>query len=292
MDTPVHKRFRWPRLFIRFAVAGLAGYAGLILVLYFLQTAMIFPRGGSVWRTPADPAYRWAYEDVTLDVWNESTCGWYVPVENARGTLLFCHANAGTMADRLESMAVFRDLGFNCFIFDYGGYGNSSGSPSEDRCNADALAAWTHLTSTKGEKADRIVIFGRSLGGGIATNLAWEVRSTPPAALILESTFESVVKMGQEIFLFVPVRWFIRDRFDSAAKIGEVNTPVLIIHSPDDEIIPYHHGKRLFELAREPKTFLDIRGDHNAGWYDSGLVYTEGLAQFLDPLVPRAGLDQ
>lgn len=260
-------------------------------MLYSLQTAMIFPRGGSIWRTPADPAYRWPYEDVTLEVQGERTCGWYVPVEDARGTLLFCHANAGTMADRLESMAVFRDLGFNVFIFDYGGYGNSSGGPSEKRCNADALAAWQYLTSAKGEKAGSIVIFGRSLGGGVAAHLAWKLRDTPPAALILESTFESVVKMGQEIFPYLPVRWFIRDRFDNAAKISEVNVPVLIVHSPDDEVIPYHQGKRLFELARKPKAFLEIYGDHNAGWYDSGVVYTEGLARFLDPLVPRAGLD-
>ncbi|MCC6699838.1 MAG: alpha/beta hydrolase [Candidatus Hydrogenedentes bacterium] len=292
MGTPRQRRFRWSRLLLKLAVVALLGYAGLIIMLYALQTAMIFPRGGSIWRTPADPAFRWSFEDFTLDVQGERTCGWYVPVENARGTLLFCHANAGTMADRLESMAVFRDLGFNVFIFDYGGYGNSSGSPSEKRCIADALAAWQYLTSVKGEKTDRIVIFGRSLGGGVATQLAWEVRSTPPAALILESTFVSVVKMGQEIFPFVPVRWFIRDRFDSAARIGEVNTPVLIIHSPDDEIIPYHHGKRLFELAREPKTFLDIRGDHNAGWYDSGMVYTEGITRFLDSLVPSVEPNQ
>ena len=266
---------------------ALVGYAGLIIMLYVLQTAMIFPRGGSVWRTPSDPAYRWPYEDVTLTVSGESTYGWYVPVENARGTLLFCHANAGTMADRLESMAVFRDLGFSVFIFDYGGYGNSTGPPSEERCEADALAAWQYLTSAKGETPSRIVVFGRSLGGGIATHLAWELRATPPAALILESTFESVVKMGQEIFPFVPVRWFIRDRFDNAAKIHEINTPVLIIHSPDDEVIPYHHGRRLFEIAREPKTFLEIHGDHNAGWYNSGSLYTEGLARFLGPLLPR-----
>ncbi len=259
-------------------------YAGGVATIYVMQTSMVFPRGGSVWRTPADPAFHWTYDDVSLAVDGETTNGWYIPVDNARGTLLFCHANAGTIADRMKSIAVFRDLGLNVFVFDYGGYGNSSGAPSEERCYADAHAAWRYLTRERGESPDRIIIFGRSLGGGIAADLAVD---TEPAGLILESTYVSVVQMGQEIFPFAPVNWLIRHRFENDKKIGRIHAPILIVHSPEDEVIPYHHGRRLYDLAPEPKTFLEIHGDHYTGWYESGMLYKEGIAKFLRSVLPE-----
>jgi hypothetical protein len=258
-------------------------YACGVAAIYFGQTSMVFPRGGSVWRTPADPAFDWSYEDVTMRVGEETTHGWYLPVDNARGTLLFCHANAGTVADRFKSYVVFRELRLNVFIFDYGGYGNSTGSPSEERCYADARAAWHYLTEERGEQPNRIIIFGRSLGGGVAADLA---AGTKPAAVILESTYVSIVQMGREIFPVAPVNWFIRYRFETDKKITQIRAPILIIHSPEDEVIPYHHGRRLFELAPEPKSFLEIHGAHYTGWFDSGMLYSEGIGAFLKPILP------
>lgn len=260
------------------------GYVGLVAVFYGLQTAMIFPRGGSIWRTPSDSPFGWAYEDVTLQVEGETTHAWYIPAEQPRGTVLFSHGNAGTIADRLESIEIFRDLGLNVFIYDYGGYGNSSGKPSEKRCYADVRAAWEYLTQTRSEPADRIVLFGRSLGAGPTLELAQTVE---PAAIIIESPFISTAAMGRELLPFIPVGWFIRHRFDNDKKIGNVKAPILVVHSPDDDIIPYRHGQRLYELAPAPKTFLEIRGDHNAGWYESGLLYSEGIGRFLKPILPR-----
>jgi len=259
-------------------------YLGLVIVFYALQTAIIFPRGGDIWRTPSDLPYGWTYEDVTLNVGDETTHAWYIPVANPRGTVLFSHGNAGTIADRIESIAVFRDLGLNVFIYDYGGYGQSSGKPSEKRCYADVRAAWKYLTEDRGEAPARVVLFGRSLGAGPALELAQEAT---PGAIIIESAFVSTTKMGKEMLPLIPVGWFIRHRFDNAKKIGNVKAPILVIHSPEDDIIPYRHGQRLFELAPEPKTFLEIHGGHNEGWYESGMVYTRGIAKFLESILPR-----
>jgi uncharacterized protein len=257
---------------------GFACVAGLAFVF---QTPMIFPAGKNVWRTP--DAYGWPYEDVTLEVNGETTHGWYIPARQARGTLLFFHGNAGTIADRLESIAIFRHLGLNVFIIDYGGYGQSSGRPSEKRCYADARAAWQYLIEERGETPDRLILFGRSLGAGVAVQLATEVA---PRALIIESPFLSTVRMGKRMFPFLPLRLLVRHRFDSEAKIGDVSAPVLVIHSPNDEIVPYSHGQRLYELANGPKRFLEITGGHNDGFLVSEEVYTRGLETFLGELLP------
>lgn len=273
---------------LRWTVAGgivslLLIYLAAVAAIYLGQTSMVFPRGGTVWRTPADPEFGWKYEDVTLNVGEETTHGWYLPIENARGTLLFCHANAGTVADRFRSYEVFRRLRLNVFIFDYGGYGNSTGTPSEERCYADARAAWNYLIDKLGETPDRVVIFGRSLGGGVAADLA---ATTQPAGVILESTYVSIVQMGHEIFPFTPVDSLIRYRFETDKKIGQIKVPILIVHSPDDEVISYRHGLQLYDMAPEPKSFLRISGDHYTGWYESGSVYTEGLEKFLKSILP------
>ncbi|MCP4643348.1 MAG: alpha/beta hydrolase, partial [bacterium] len=193
-------------------------------------------------RTPS--FYGWSYEDVVVPVGDETTHGWYIPVEDARGTVLFSHGNAGTIADRLESCAFFRELGFNVLVYDYGGYGKSSGGVSEQRCYADIRAIWRYLTDERGIDSKKIVLFGRSLGGGPTVDFAAEITNAEgaPAAVILESTFLSTGQVGQDAFPFLPVKWLIRHRFDNAAKIGRVNGPLLIIHSPQDDIIPYKHG--------------------------------------------------
>jgi hypothetical protein len=269
---------------MRFLLLLALVYLGLVIVFYALQTAMIFPRGGSIWRTPSEPPFGWDYEDVMLDVEGETTHGWYIPVESARGTVLFSHGNAGTIADRLESIEVFRDLGLNVFIYDYGGYGNSSGKPSEKRCYADVRVAWKYVTESRGEAPDRVVLFGRSLGAGPTLELA---QAVTPGAVVIESAFISTTQMGKELLPFIPVGWFVRHRFDNAKKIGGITSPILVVHSPEDDIIPYRHGQHLFELASEPKAFLEIHGDHNAGWYESGTLYTEGIAKFLEPILPK-----
>lgn len=257
-------------------------YAGICVLALLFQRPMIFPATRPLDRHPGH--FGWAYEDVLLPVAGETTHGWYVPLENARGTALFSHGNAGNIADRLESISLLRSMGFSVLAYDYGGYGRSTGSASEQRCYADIQAMWDYLIQERGIDPEKMLIFGRSLGGGATADLATRVH---PAAVILESTFLSIPDVVRDIFPFLPIGWCIRHRFMNKDKVSRINAPLLIIHSPDDRVIPYRHGKALFELAAEPKQFLEIRGDHNEGFVLSMDTYREGWENFLEALLPK-----
>lgn len=264
------------------AAMGLAA-AGIGLTAWALQDKLVFPGGRDLWCTPADRG--WPYEDVTLEVGGSTTHGWFIPAPDSKAAFLFSHGNAGTIADRIENLGILRDLGFDVLIYDYGGYGHSTGRPSEKRCCDDARAMWRYLTETRGLAPERIVLFGRSLGGGVTTQLATEVT---PAAVILESTFLSVPALARELFPLLPVHRLIRTQFDNAAKMPNLRAPVLVVHSPQDSLVPFAHGKRLYDLARPPKAFLEITGDHGDGFWVTGAAYGEGLARFLNPILNAA----
>ncbi|MFH1739798.1 MAG: alpha/beta hydrolase [bacterium] len=200
---------------------------------------------------------------------------WFVPADQPIATLLFCHGNAGNISHRLDSIRIFHEMNLNVLIFDYRGYGRSDGRPSEQGTYLDAQAAYKYAKS----KDAPVVIFGRSLGGAVAVDLASRVDDA--AALIVESAFTSTIAMGKEIYPFLPVSKIVTMPYNSLSKIPRVRCPVLVIHSPEDDIIPYHHGQELFEAAPEPKQFLQISGDHNGGYIESGTTYTEGVKRFL-----------
>lgn len=226
--------------------------------------------------TPAD--YGLDYESVDFATDDGLTLnGWWVPAVDERAVLLFFHGNAGNIGDRLESIAIFLRLGITVFIVDYRGYGRSEGSPSEQGTYRDARASWRYLTIERGVDPSRIVVFGRSLGAAVATGL---VTDRTPKALILESAFTSVPDMAARLFPWLPVRYVLGMRYDNLKRIGEIDCPLLVVHSRDDEIIPFEHGRRLFEAAAEPKEFLQIRHGHNDGFVLSGAVYRDGLAAF------------
>lgn len=242
-----------------------------------MQAAIIFPASRDVWRTPADPPFGWRYDDVRLELGKERTHAWYIPAEAAQGVILFSHGNGGNIADRLEHFALFRRLGYSVFAYDYGGYGQSSGRPSEKRCYEDARAAWRHLTESLAVPPSDIVLYGESLGGGVTCQLATEEK---PRAVVLQNTFLSVGHLAREIFPIMPT-YLLKHRFDNESKIGTITSPVLIMHSEADTIVPYRHGRRLFELANEPKTFVELTGDHNECVFLSENAYCAGLERFL-----------
>lgn len=259
----------------------LLAYLVLVLLAFVAQRRLIFPATRDVYRNPA--AYGWEYEEVFLPVHGKVTQLWFIPCENARGTFLISHGNAGNIANRLETADLFHSMGFNVLLYDYGGYGKSTGKPSEKRCCADARAAWRYLTEDRGIPPEQIVLFGRSLGGAVSADLACQVSAR---AVILESTFLSTPRLAQKLYPFLPAKFLVRHKFDTAQKMPRIDTPLLVIHSPEDEIVPFRHGRKLYELANEPKQFLEIHGGHNEGFILSTSIYRKGIEDFLDPLLP------
>lgn len=267
-------------------------YCGLALYLYFMQPRLLYyPElpGRELAATPADIGLE--HEPVTLQAADGVRLGaWYIPRADARGTLLFMHGNAGNISDRLDSIRLFHSLGLAVLIFDYRGYGASEGTPSEDGTYRDAEAAWQYLVGERQVAPVDIVLFGRSLGAAIAAELATR---HSPGALIMESSFTSVPDMAASIYPWLPVRLLSRYRYDARRRLEDVRCPVLIVHSRTDEIIPFEHGQQLFEQAREPKRFLQLRGGHNDGFLVSGRDYVNGLEAFLsDHLGEEAVADQ
>ena len=204
--------------------------------------------------------------------------GWYVPCEGARATLLFCHGNAGNISDRLDSIDIFHDIGLNVFIFDYRGYGKSRGLSTERGTYLDAMAAYNWLISKKKSDDDKIVIFGRSLGGSIAIDLASKINK---GLLISESAFTSIIDIGKELYPFLPIKYCASTKYDSIQKIKNVKIPKLIMHSEDDEIIPLSHGEKLFKAAISPKQFYKMHGGHNDGFIVMGKEYRDTIRNFI-----------
>jgi len=204
--------------------------------------------------------------------------GWYIPAEKDQPTILFCHGNGGNMTHRLDSINVFYKMGLNCFIFDYRGYGASEGRPSEEGTYLDVAAAYGWLTRQKDTAPADIIIFGRSLGGSIAAQLAGRVKAK---ALVIESTFTSYVDIGKTFYPYMPVRWFARFSYRTIDYIRQVFCPVMIIQSRNDEVVPFEFGLELYEAANEPKEFVEIFGNHNDGFLVSSEIYNKAWARWL-----------
>jgi fermentation-respiration switch protein FrsA (DUF1100 family) len=256
-------------------------YGAFALYLFIMQPRLLYypdMPGREPEATPA--AVGLAYEDVALQTVDDIRLhAWFIPAENPRATVLFCHGNAGNISHRLDSIRLLHSLGLQVLIFDYRGYGKSEGRPSEKGTYRDVDAAWHYLREVRGLTEAGIIIFGRSLGAAVAADLASRTR---PAAVILESAFTSVPDMAAEFYPWLPVRLLSRYRYDNLGKVARIARPLLLVHSRQDEIIPFAHGERLFGRAREPKQFLELTGGHNDAFQSSRKAYTHGLKSFLD----------
>jgi fermentation-respiration switch protein FrsA (DUF1100 family) len=258
---------------------ALGVYVGLTLLVFLMQARYLYYPEREI---SADPSQvNLAYRDVMLDTADgEKIAAWFVPAahEAEAASLLFFHGNAGNIGDRLGSIQTFHELGLNVLIIDYRGYGRSSGKPTEKGTRLDAEAAWTYLTGELAIPPERIIIFGRSLGGGVAVSLA---ASHQPALLVVESSFTSTMDMGQRMFPLLPVRLLCRHRYDSVKTLKSVHCPVLLAHGPDDATIPFAHGRRLHAAANEPKQFVTLQGGHNEGGMDSDRAYQRLLSEWV-----------
>jgi fermentation-respiration switch protein FrsA (DUF1100 family) len=177
-----------------------------------------------------------------------------------------------------------RDLGVSLFAFDYRGYGESTGAPDERGLYADAMASYEYLTRTMGVPPERLILFGHSLGSGVAIELGSRV---PAAGLIVEAAYTSIVDRGQELYPIFPVRLIATQRFPSLDRIPFVDMPKLFLHSPEDTVVPYAHGRRVFEAARVPKRFVDVRGGHENAYRIDQTVYYGAIARFLREVIAR-----
>lgn len=265
---------------IALVIAFLALFSGF---MYLQQPGMIFFPDRQIETTPQTWGYD--YEEVSFTSSDKlSLHGWYIPRKGASKTLLFLHGNAGNISHRGDSVRIFHQLGLNVLIFDYRGYGRSEGKPSEQGIYLDAHAAWQYLMQTRKLNGQDIIIFGRSLGAAVATHLAADVK---PAGLILESVFSSARDMADEIFPVASRLMYVRFDFNSEKLVRRVSSPLLVLHSPEDEIIPFRLGQKVFQSANEPKRFFIMKGDHNNGFLLSQPQYEQAIREFLNTCVFR-----
>ncbi len=233
-----------------------------------------------------------ASDGVKLHGWFASpqrkTNAGFEPVR-AEAVLLWFHGNAGNITNRFEMIRMLMQLPAHVFIIDYRGYGKSEGKPSEQGLYLDAQAAWDYLTRERGVGRERIIIFGKSLGGAPAIDLASKVE---PAGLIVQSSFTSIEDMAASIFPIFP-NFILRTKMDSQGKIALVRCPKLFIHSPLDEVVPYKLGRKLFEAAPEPKHFYEVQGAlHNETYIVGGKPYLEALREFVNKRQGSVGRGQ
>ncbi len=281
-EAPQTRRPKRRGLLYRLVRIVVLVYLGAAIMLLFFQSRLMYQPSKELERTPGESGME--FKDVFLTTSDGLKLhGWYVPAPKRKGVFLFFHGNAGNISHRVESVYIFNRLGYDVFIIDYRGYGRSEGKPTEDGTYRDAGAAWRYLTEQRGIPPREIVIFGRSLGGAVAVELAARCE---PAAVIVESSFTSAPDLAASTFPFFPVRWLCRFRYDSLEKIASLRCPLLVIHSPDDDLIPFENGQKLFDAASEPKQFLTIEGGHNEGFLVSSDVYFRGMEEFLDKYVP------
>ncbi len=252
-------------------------YLAIVALMWAFQERLVYIPSKTVSWTPSN--YGLPFEDVTLTTRDGVELhGWFVPAKEPKGVVLFCHGNAGNVSHRIDTLQILNQLGLSTFIFDYRGYGKSEGKPGEQGTYYDADAAWKYLTRTRKIAASRIVVFGRSLGGAIA---AWVAKEHSPRALVLESTFNSVPDMGRHLYPFLPVGLVARIEYPTGKYVREAKCPVLVLHSQDDDIVPYALGREVFEAANEPKSFAELQGSHNDGFMDMGDRYIETLSTFI-----------
>lgn len=262
------------------AGAALAVLALLWLGLRRLERAMIFLPSREVPAHPGVVGLKW--EPVRLTASDGvALSAWWLPGPKDDSPVLLClHGNGGNLASRLDKMVLLHGAGAAQLWVDWRGYGESAGTPSEEGLYRDGLAAWAWLNAIKQVPPERLVLYGESLGGGVAVELATRVGV---AGLILDSAFTSVPDMAALVLPLFP-RALIKTRFDNKAKLPRVGAPLLVLHSPDDEIVPFAMAQDNLAVHPGPKRLVELKGGHNDGFLAAGPAYPEAIKAFLASL--------
>jgi fermentation-respiration switch protein FrsA (DUF1100 family) len=275
-----HIRLRSRTYFLArwFGIAAVC-YIGVIIVMLLLENWLLFHpiRATTEWLAPPNSRV----QDVELHTSDGTLIhAWWCPKEHwepTQGALLYCHGNAGNLSHRSYNIARWQEhMDISVLIFDYPGYGRSEGKPSEAGCYAAADAAYDWLTTTMNVAPGQVLIYGGSLGAGMAVDLACR---RPYRALVLVSAFTSIPDMAQKLYPWLPARWLVRNQFDNLAKVGKCDGRIFVAHGTADSLTPFTQGKQLFAAARDPKEFFPLQGcDHNDAL---GPEFFTALRQFL-----------
>jgi uncharacterized protein len=252
-----------PRITVRRAIVALVlvsivAYGAAIAHLISQETELIFRNGEA--RADRRPSIPYTQVDIPRAD-GAHQFGWELPAAGADIWVLFLHGNASTIASRMNVAHVERlhGLGVNVFAPEYRGYNGLAGVPTEASVVADARAGYDYLRNHLRVAPDRLAIFGWSLGAAVAVDLASEVDAR---VVILEGAPASIVDIGQQRYPMFPIRWIIRNPFHAIQRVAKIRAPILFLHSPDDTVIPFAEGQRLFNAAMAPKTFVEIKGGH------------------------------
>jgi uncharacterized protein len=280
-------RFSWWQLVWRPVLRGLKSvafiYLGVLVVLLLLENYLVYPgmtaaRGW--WPRPIE-------EIQEVDLVSEDGTklhGWWLPKPGSERTLVYFHGNGGNLSHRGGPMVKLRTiLDTSVFLFDYPGYGKSQGSTSEQGCYQAATASYDWLTQVQNRDPKKMILYGVSLGGGVATELA---SRKPHGVLVLVKTFTSLPDAAASHYPFLPCRWLMRNRMPSIDRIGKVEGPIFMAHGDDDHVVPFALGEQLFAAAPEPKMFVRLLGqDHDESLNEDFYV---PLKAFLDTHLPTA----
>lgn len=275
MRNPGSKWHRWYR---NFAIAAVLA-VGTHQLLRQLERYFLFFPDRVITTTPEDFAL--TFESVAIPTEDgETLAGWWIAAkESSRATILYCHGNAGNISDRVTKAVMLAGEGFDVLLFDYRGYGTSTGAPSEEGLAADARAAHRYLTTARGLLPGRLIVWGKSLGGAVAARLAHEA---PAAGLIIESSFTRAADMAPLVVPWLPFsRHLVRSRFDTLSVVPRLALPKLFIHGDQDTLIPLAMGDELFARASGPKRRIVVGGaEHTDAWVKGGEEYRRVLREF------------
>ncbi len=275
---------RWRSFLKRFAI----GYSLVCVALYFQQQRVMFFPTHKLEHTPS--LYQLNYQDVLIPIstpngQSERLQGWWIPAEKPDApVMIYFHHNAINIGANVSQALQFHKLGYSIFLFDYRGFGQSEGAfPTESQLYEDAQAAWNYLTQTRKILPNRIVIYGHSVGGAIAIDLA--AKHPEAAALIVQSSFTSMRDMTKRfgVYWLLPIELLLRQHFDSLEKMKSIKMPVLIITGTEDIQIPVEMGERLYAATSEPKQLMIIPG----GGHDNHLSepYKQRIKQFINQVI-------
>jgi fermentation-respiration switch protein FrsA (DUF1100 family) len=266
-------QIKWPILVLFLFISGIVFYAFYSRIENFL---VFFP--ASVHDSTPE-SFGLSYQNVFFETGDGKRLhGWFFPLPGDSPVILFCHGNAGNISHRLENVRLLVARGFQVFIFDYRGYGKSTGKPSEAGIYKDGLGAYDDLVKRAGISPSRIIVFGRSLGAAVALEVALKrkVRS-----LVMESAFTSTKGMAKTMFLFNVLSPLLPAHYDNLTKISRLDLPKLFVHGREDEIVPFFMGRELFAAAKTPKFFYILDGaGHNDTYLVGGTSYFDALELF------------